>query len=165
MTKEISKEVIAKVLGLYLGAEVETPDGTGIMHTVCQSGHIYAKCEGMQTEEYTLYECQLILSDLSAISEADKIEVAKIAGFNTPDTPEGMAYIGLGIILFHLCNTTPYDDSRFNTVWTRKFITEVKPSTVLFIIDFLRSRSYMLPAFGIPDLFEAGIAVRKNKEV
>lgn len=135
MTKEISKDVIAKVFFSHYGCD----------YYFRGFPHVYkvGECHTFKLAwESNFKDCQLILSDLSDISDADVETCWKFGG----KTMNSSYYNKKGAIV-----NLEFDG--------------LTPEHIIAIIDFLRSRSYMLPAHGITDLFEAGIAVRKNKEV
>lgn len=138
MTKEISKEVRAKVFCLYYGCQVQKRNDCEDELSIFTFNSSYNIGAVVDDESV-----QLILSDLSDISDEDLIDVSRVAGLSDDE-----------IDSFDNIN----EESK--KAWAANIDDLLYP-----MADFLRSRGYMLPAHGITDLFEAGIAVRKNKEV
>lgn len=170
----ITNEMKAKIFYLYPFAKIMYADtlyrlksidvdwdkmeiaavGSGVVDTVRISGGV-----------------QLLLTPLSEITDEDAIEVAKIIGslptegvivkqngnsamlFSREDD-EGIASTDHRIVINHKDFEIYY--------YIEGVIHEPDSYRCLEIIDFLRSRSYALPAFGV-DLIESGVAIYKNK--
>lgn len=96
---------------------------------------------------------QLILTDLQNITDEDAIEVAKIAGWDYNNSPNSEAHFDLAGLSRFL------KEDIFNE---RTFIySHLNAFVVIKLVDYLRSKHYLLPFLGI-DLIAAGIAIIKT---
>lgn len=132
-------EIRTKIFGLYLGCEVKESyhKEPGILYGLF--GHKASVIHHNTSWNFPIDECQLILTDLSEITDEDCITVFELEHPNSKSTPE-----------------SKIEDVKF---WIEK------GAISYFVADKLRELRYMLPAYGIENLFEAEIAVRKQKEV
>lgn len=166
-TIEITKERLINVLSLYIGTTVLCR-----IYKIMQAGTLVGintitNCAIVQTQHKTelhvpIGDVQLILKPLSAISDEDAIEVAKtMYTFDwSAITPKINRYdhrICIENIIGMTLNirTTAFDINGYNLQGEEYCFATVK---ILKAIDYLRSRGYALPYFGI-DLFQSKIAI------
>lgn len=155
---EISNELRARVFALHLGCGYTYENEFGRYKNVVD----WKLLQKIQTG-YGI-DPQLLLTPLSEISDADAIEVAKI-----------VMPVASGDYLFVVMRMDDKVIVRFNEnvdvaifydgniVIASVHDEEYMPAfNIPNAVDLLRSKEYALPAYGIPDLFEAGIAVRKE---
>lgn len=135
-----------RIFHLYFGCEVQHDNGTIMGKYVgkligydYRYGYMLSTNNPVAPYKYCNPEyCQLILTDLSEITDEDAEKIAEMGGYIRATVDNGKAIIN-------------YSDN------------ELRLDHCIEITDFLRSRFYMLPAYGIENLFEAEIAIRKTK--
>lgn len=164
---ELTSEIKAKIFGLYLGSPIRVSQNKLFIDDTINNGST------IHGHEFTIwdvhdtgygskaFDVRLILKPISEISDEDAITVAKMLGCEVeldekiyPPNP----------MLRNIPKLTT--DQKLSNIGKREL--NILDNTVgvnpmeFDIADFLRSKSYALPYMGI-DLFEAGIAILKNK--
>lgn len=131
------KQLTQQIAGAYIGAQVEWTNKKWDIYS-------YGK-DGVQINALVVPydQCRLILTPLSAISDEDAVEVAKMVGYD--DTGNGKVCRS-----FININREIVLDFEQNVFY-------IKLDTP--IIDYLRSRNYDLGYMGIRSLIDAGIAI------
>lgn len=129
------EKLTQQIAGAYTGAQVEI---SGIV--TYGISHISANGIMVDTGErfkYTPYDqCRLILTPLSAISDEDAVEVARMV--NALDIVSNLEYM-----------------TKVGKAYIKRNITTFP----FFIIDYLRSRNYDLGYMGVRSLIDADIAI------
>lgn len=143
---ELTQQDKAMVFAMYIGSDIKVSDSKKQYNLI---GVVRNNCTVIGTQGMVKTSgidiCKLILKDLSDITDEDAIEVGKIFSKNS-----GTWQQGRGVLHFLLSgNFQPLGGIDFDTITN--------------IIDYLRSKSYMLCCKGI-NLFDAGIAIRKTKK-
>lgn len=143
----LTQQDIARIYGMYIGAEIQTTVGISTLTTVWVLGknnQLGTLMPGMSVQRaYSTEQCKLILHSLSNITDEDAIEVARIVGNKSDHFLDGdisMALIGQIII----------NDK--NTLVHR--LGGLINATQ--VVDYLRSKSYMVHHI---NLFDVGIAI------
>jgi hypothetical protein len=152
---EVSKEIRAKIFANYLGCEYENINGNdGIVDGDCLS------------RLYSSPSMKLILRSLEDITDGEIKELAKIA-YNkewvSVERQKSLIQVTSADdctlqLYFENCGISAGDEYG-NTVFIDPDVLQS-----IAIGDKLREWGFMLPAYGIPDLFEAGVAVRKDSK-
>lgn len=128
--KEITQETRAKIFALYWGQEIAFHLDDSVLLKVEDIISIIKDLPA------TGRQLSLLLTPLSAITDEDAIEIAKICGIE-----EGVISSGLKKDFRKNLSNDLFDDMTID------------------IADFLRSRGYALPAFGftVDELVEVGV--------
>jgi hypothetical protein len=137
----ITNEIRAKIFALYLRCEIMNVDQKEILIGIC-GDMIYSDWRGLKNV-CGIDETQLLLTPLSKITDEDKIEVAKMAGYDPK-----LYSIEYSQDTFSFCcsSSSSYIELKY---------------LQFGVVDYLRSKSYHIPYQDI-DLFEAGIAIEKQ---
>jgi hypothetical protein len=151
----LTNEEKAKVFGLYIGCSYRYYNKTAVI-----DGLVISDIE----DNDHAGNPQLILTDLSDITDEDAIEVARILDTWLVEemehelVREKMGTIGEMITIRGASDHSRY--VKFYMPMGHIFCSENENTGNPEAIDFLRSRSYHLPYKGI-NLYEAGIAIKK----
>lgn len=148
--KKLSKDQWMKVLSLYIGCSVKIGSIQPVRLTKINTegetvGGVHEEYGFMRNGIWLLDgtpAVRLILKPLSEITESDLTEIAKMYG---------------GI-------RAKLDDLHLQVIDANNMVPKwfyLKGDIPHTLVDFLRSKSYMLPYMGI-DLFESGIAIPNN---
>lgn len=154
MKKELTNEQIARIFAMYLGCELKYEDNshTTTLESVSTSGLLGDENRDESGEGwYDASDCKLLLTPLSAISDEDAIEAAKII------RGEGNWHICVGIEIIGRMYKTSMDRA------TGRYIQ---------LHQFLIQRGYAVPLFIEPNhplngktAIKLGLAIDKTKEV
>lgn len=120
------------------------------------NGLEYRDVFGRNCKTYTDFvnpaHCKLILTSVSDITDERAIEVAKILSVSYSNSPVSNAHFDITGLSYYLKELFERGSD----------ITERSGFQILQLVDYLRSKGYMLPAFGY-DLYEAGIAIKPSE--
>jgi hypothetical protein len=176
----MKKQLNAAIAAAYWGCEIHTKGETYKMHGMpALFGEIHLSFAPRGNEALEVEQCQLVLTPLSAISDEDAIEVAKIIDANNLCGSGKISYEFKRVQAFN------YDKGENEPVPTVQRLNTKGDSIGLLIVDFsaqhmeerkvidyLRSSVrpdgtpkpiYDCGYLDIPSLIESGIAVDKTK--
>jgi len=159
---ELTTEQKARVFAHYIGHPVQIMD-TGKQENIIGFRN---SDEVMLSGGFTpISDIRILLKPLSAITDEDAIEVAKIATWDKR-TMQCSAWIGRAIAVHNYTTITPWDDSEHDTADHRKIVTELNGYVGALVLQFLIQRGYAVPLFygvGHPfngkNAIEVGLAI------
>jgi hypothetical protein len=165
-----------QILGAYIGAQVkattESGEFIGKIHSICHdiisiATGIEGAVPNITSEWFYFDQCQLILTPLSAISDEDALEVARIIynkefptsawKLNRNNYPDFVAFENKDDDDYSIFFSSATEDPRDPCI--EAFMPNNQHTTMFVVADYLRSKNYDLGHLEIKSLIEAGVAV------
>lgn len=145
-TNQLTPQIASAYWGAEVAQYIDDTKTTGVKGIIAcvETDRVHIWMDNKTTSFAFYKDCQLLLTPLSAISDEDAIEVAKIAGYNTLNCPN-LLKAGMLIV-------------QNNSLMCRG----MKSADWQQIIDYLRSKGYDTGYGNIKSLIEAGIALQKQ---